>query len=77
MAMEKPAVSDLIAIRFRGEWLQGYVIAVESDERHFTARFFDPTINDGKGQIDLIDSGFHTIQQKGWTLHKTPKTCNG
>jgi hypothetical protein len=77
MAMEKPAVGDLISVRFQGKRYQGYVIAVESDERHFTARFFDPTINDGKGQIDLIDSGFHSIQQKGWTLHKTLQTCNG
>ena len=77
MAMEKPAVGDLISVRFQGKRYQGYVSAVRADdERFFSIRLYDTTVNDGK-DIDKVDSGFHTNQQKGWTLHKTLQTCNG
>jgi len=67
--MDIPVIGDLISVRYRGEWLAGYVISVEG--REFLVRFYDDSVPDKS----LIISRFQTIQQRGWSLVKTPNTC--
>jgi hypothetical protein len=67
--MDTPLVGDLISVRYRGDWLSGYVISVKG--RDFIVRFYDDSVPDKS----LIISRFQTIQQRGWSLVKTPNTC--
>lgn len=67
--MDIPAIGDLMSVRYRGEWLAGYVISVEG--REFLVRFYDDSVPDKS----LIISRFQTTQQRGWSLVKTPNTC--
>ena len=68
---DKPLIGDLISVRYRGEWLAGYVISVEG--RDFIVRFYDNSVPDKA----LITTSFQTIEQRGWMLVKTPNTCQG
>jgi hypothetical protein len=69
--MDKPLIADLIHVRYRGEWVAGYVINVV--KRDFLVRFFDTTIPEKW----LKTTSFQTIEQRGWKLVKTPNTCQG
>ena len=66
-------VGDLITVRYRGEWKKAFIIVVESDDRHFTVRFFDDTIPDK----ELVYSRFQDHNQRGWWLDNQPNTCQG
>ena len=64
-------IGDILTVRYRGEWLAGYVILAEG--RTFIVRFYDDNVPDKA----LITSSFQTIEQRGWMLVKTPNTCQG
>ena len=71
--MENPEfakIADMICVRRNGDWINGVVVAVSG--RVFKVRFFD-----GRADVELRNTKFLTVEQKGWFLHKTPKTCNG
>lgn len=69
--MDRPLIGDLISVRYRGEWIAGYVVNVFG--RDFLARFFDAAVPDKW----LKTTSFQTIEQRGWMLVKTPNTCQG
>lgn len=69
--VDTPLVGDLITVRYRGEWVKGFVISVEG--RDFTVRPYDDAIPDLTRNIGR----FQTVQQRGWWLEKVPNTCQG